>query len=313
MRAFVINEFGQPGAIAERPKPVPGEGEILVRVEAAGVNAMDPIFAAGYAQRFMEHRMPLTPGLDYAGTVEAVGPGVEGFAPGDEVYGGVAKTHAGDGTFAEYVTANAAVAAKRPAGLPAEQAAVLAQAGTTALEAVDALGASEGDVIAIVGAAGGVGGFATQLAADRGLRVIAVTNGDNAAYVRSLGAVDVVDYTQGDVPEQLRQRQPAGLAGAIDAYGDMKGAVELATAVRPGGRVVSAAMGIEQALAGQPVTGHGIRAAVGRVDEVGRLAAEGRLKVTVDVMPLDRAAEALDRQAAKTVRGKQVLAVGTAA
>lgn len=310
MRAFMVEQFGEAGRIGERPVPQPGEGEILVRVAAAGVNAMDPVFRAGFAKDWMEHRFPLTPGLEYSGTVEAVGPGVEGFSVGDEVFGAVGKAHAGEGSFAEYVTAVAVVAARRPVGIPAEQAAALPVAGGAALAALDASGASEGDVIAIVGAAGGVGGLVTQLAAQRGLRVIAVTNGANARYVRELGAAEVIDYTTSEVVEQLLALQPAGVAAVIDLFHDVHGAAALAGAVRPGGRVVSGtAFGLDQALAGGPVSGHVFRAAWERAGELGELAAAGRLKVDIAVLPLDRAADALDRQLSKQVRGKQVLAV----
>ncbi len=310
MRAFIVPEFGSPGSVGERPTPEPGEGEILVRVSAAGVNAMDPIFRAGYYKDFMEHRFPLTPGLDYAGTVEALGTGVEGVAVGDEVFGAVGKMVAGEGSFAEFVTATAGLAAKRPAELPIEQAAALPTAGGTALAAVDALEASEGDTVAIIGAAGGVGSFATELAARRGLRVIAVTRGEHTDYVRGLGAVEVVDYTAGDVVEELRAKAPDGLAGIIDMFHDAQGAVPLAAVVKAGGRIVSPiAMGIDQALAGGSVTGHLVQAAVGRAGELGELAASGSLTVAVETLPLDRAAEALDRQGSRGVRGKLVLLI----
>lgn len=311
MRAFMVEQFGKSGTIGERPVPQPGEGEILVRVAAAGVNAMDPIFRAGFAKDWMEHRFPLTPGLEYAGTVEAVGPGVQGLSVGDEVFGAVGKAYAGEGSFAEYVTAVAAAAARRPAALAAEQAAALPVAGGAALAALDASGASAGDVIAIVGAAGGVGGLATQLAAQRGVRVVAVTSGANDRYVRELGAAEVVDYAAGDVVERLLALEPAGVAAVIDLFHDVQGAAALAGAVRAGGRVVSGvAFGLDQALAGGPVSGHVFRAAWERAGELGELAAAGRLKVDTTVLPLDRAAEALDRQLGKQVRGKQVLAVG---
>ena len=91
MRAFIVNQFGEAGSVGERPKPEAGDGQLLVRVRAAGVNAFDPVVRAGFLKDFMEHRFPLTPGLDYAGTVEALGPGVSGFAVGDEVFGAVGK------------------------------------------------------------------------------------------------------------------------------------------------------------------------------------------------------------------------------
>jgi NADPH:quinone reductase-like Zn-dependent oxidoreductase len=310
MRAFLVPEFGEAGSVGDRPMPEPGEGELLVRVRAAGVNAMDVIVRAGFAKDFMEHRFPLTLGLDYAGTVEGVGPGVEGFSIGDEVFGAVGKPYLGAGSFAEYVTVNAGLAARRPAQLSPEAAAALPTAGGTALAAVDAMAARPGDTVAVIGAAGGVGGFATELAAIRGLNVIAVTRSEHAEYVRGLGAKDVVDYTAGDVTEALRERAPEGLTGIIDVFHDASGLLALVPAVKPGGRIATpAAMGVEQAFAGQPVTAVYIRAAVDRVAELGELAATGRLSVPVDVLPLDRAAEAVHRQSTRGNRGKLVLTV----
>jgi NADPH:quinone reductase-like Zn-dependent oxidoreductase len=310
MRAFIVPEFGQPGAVGERPAPEAGDGQILVRVKVAGVNAMDPFVRAGFMKDFMEHRLPLTLGRDYAGTVAAVGPGVTAFAIGDEVFGSVNKPYQGEGSFAEFVTAGASDAALRPDALSPEQAATLPVAGGTALAALDALGLDKGETVAIIGAGGGAGSFATRLAAERGLHVIAVTKGENADYVRGLGADEVVDYQAGDVAEQLLAAHPDGVAGVIDLFHDAQGAAELAAAVRPGGRIAgAAAMGIEQVLADGPVTGIGIAAAVDRAAELGQLAAVGRLEVATEVLPLDRAAEALDRQMTKQVRGKQVLRI----
>lgn len=310
MRAFMVPEFGATGSIGERPTPEPAEGQVLIRVRAASVNAMDPVFRAGWFKDYMEHRLPLTPGLDYAGTVEAVGRGVEDSAIGDEVFGAVAKPYAGEGSFAEYVTVNASRAAKRPADLPVEVAAALPTAGGTALAVVDALAAAEGDRIAIIGAAGGVGAFAVQLAAQRGYRVIAVTRGDQADFVRGLGAADVVDYTAGDIAEQLRALAPEGLAGIADLFHEAEHAAPLAALVRPGGAIVSPiANGIDQALAGGAVAGRYVLADVGRAGELGAMAASGSLTVRVETLPLDLAAEALDRQAMKAVHGKLVLLV----
>jgi NADPH:quinone reductase-like Zn-dependent oxidoreductase len=310
VRAFVITEFGDPGQLSERDTPVPSEGQILVRVKAAGVNAMDPVFRAGYFKEYLEHRFPLTPGLDYAGTVEAVGSGVTAWAPGDEVFGAVAKPYAGEGSFAEFVVVTAGVASRRPAALSPERAAAIPTAGGTALATVEALRARAGDRIAIIGAAGGVGGFAVRLARRAGLSVIAVTRGEHAEYVEGLGATEIVDYTSGNVIGQLRELAPDGLAGVIDLFHDAAGAAPHAAVVRPGGRVVSPiAMGIDQLLADGPVTGLTVAAAVERAGELGQLAAAGELDIDVEALPLERAAEAVDRQASRGVRGKLVLQV----
>lgn len=313
MRAFIVSDFGEAGSVGERPTPEPQTGELLVRVRAAGVNAMDPVFRAGWFKEYMEHRLPLTPGLDYAGTVVEIGQGVSGFAVGDEVFGAVGKPHAGDGSFAEFATVSAAQAAKRPASLTPEQAAALPTAAGTALAAVDALGASAGDTVAIVGAGGGVGSFAVELAARRGLRVIAVTRGENEAYVRTLGAADVADYTTtDDEVELLRSKASDGLAGVIDLFHDAAGAAPFAAVVRPGGVVVSPiATGLDQALADSPVRGVVVRAATDRAGELAELAASGQLTVPIEVLPFEQTGEAIDRQASKMVRGKLVLRIGT--
>jgi NADPH:quinone reductase-like Zn-dependent oxidoreductase len=311
MRAYSIPQFGADGAVSQRAIPEPGEGEILVRVHAAGVNAMDPFYGTGRYQSFMEHRLPITPGNDYAGTVEALGPGVEGLAIGDEVFGDVGKAYAGEGTFAEYTTASAALAAHRPAELPAEKAAALPRTGGTALAALDALDARPGDTIVVIGAAGGVGNFVTQLAARSGIDVIAVTKGENADFVRRLGASEVIDYTAGDVVEQVRALRPDGVAGVMDNFHDAAGLLPFASIVRPGGRIVSPlAMGAEQAFEGQPVNAKVVSAAPDRAGELGELAARGELDVPVEMFALEDAAQALDKQASRQVPGKLVILIG---
>ena len=317
MRLWSPRAFGVGVSGARRRATLPKPGLVTSSSSsgsrAAGVNAFDPVVRAGFLKDFMEHRFPLTPGLDYAGTVEALGPGVSGFAVGDEVFGAVGKPYQGEGSFAEYVTAAAALAVHRPEALSAEAAAALPTAGGTALAAVDALEASAGDTVAIFGAAGGVGGFATQLAALRGLKVIAITRPEHDEYVLWLGATDVIDYTAGDVSEALRSKAPDGLAGIIDVFHDAQGLLALAPTVRAGGVIASpAAQGLEQAFAGQPVKGRAVRAATDRVGELAELAANGSLKVEVEVLPLDQAADAIHRQSTRGMRGKLVLAIGYA-
>ena len=110
MRAFAVPEFNGTGSVTEVPIPQPGEGQILVRVRAAGVNPMDPIAVSGAMKEMLPHRLPLVPGFDYAGDIESVGPGVETLRVGDEVFGPVGKMVFGEESWAEYVTASAALA-----------------------------------------------------------------------------------------------------------------------------------------------------------------------------------------------------------
>jgi NADPH:quinone reductase-like Zn-dependent oxidoreductase len=308
LRAFYVPEFGAPGVVGELSTPEPAEGQVLVRVKAVGINAMDPFLVTGAYREYMEHRLPLVPGGDYAGTVVALGPGVTGVAVGDEVFGDVGKRYAEEGALAELVAVDAALATKRPANVPAEQAAALPRAGGTALAEVDAARIGAGDTVLIVGAAGGVGSFATQLAVLRGARVIAATNSARADSVRALGASEVVDYAAGDFADQVRRLAPGGVAALIDHYHDAAGLVPLAALVREGGMVVSpVAMGAEQSLLGLPVSFQMASAAVGRAGELAGLVARGELRVSVDPYPLAEAGAALDRQATRTATGKVVV------
>jgi NADPH:quinone reductase-like Zn-dependent oxidoreductase len=235
---------------------------------------------------------------------------VSGLAVGDEVFGAVGKAHLGEGAFAEYATVSAALAARRPDDLPAEVAAALPLAGGEALAEIDAADVGAGDTVLVVGAGGGVGAFATQLAAHRGARVIAVTSADKAEWVRGLGAAEVLDYAAADLAEQVRRVAPDGVAALIDHFHDAAGLVPLAGLVRSGGRVVSPiAMGGDQALAGLSVTFHFVQADVSRAAELGDLVSRGELKVAVETSPLERAGAALAQQATRQVRGKLVVVI----
>jgi len=201
MRAAVRHRFGSPPEVVEIreiEKPVPGPGELLVRVEAAGVNIADwyTVTARPYVGRpAMGLLKPKTEGLgtDFAGVVEAVGEDVADFHPGDEVFGG--RT----GAFAEYVCVRNAVVPK-PANLTFEQAAAVPIAGITALQGLrDKGGLEAGQHVLVHGASGGVGTFAVQIAKALGAEVTGVCSTPNVELVRSLGADHVVDYTREDV------------------------------------------------------------------------------------------------------------------
>jgi NADPH2:quinone reductase len=309
MRAYVVPAFGAPGAVTDRPIPEAGAGEILVRVRAAGVNAIDPIIVAGYLKDRMEHRLPLIPGVEYAGVIEAVGPGVTGLAPGDEVFGSVGKPYFGGGSWAEYVTVNATLALRRPEAVDAPTAFTLAIAGGTALALLEAAGGKAGDTVLVVGAAGGVGAIVVQLASRAGATVIAATSADRADAVRSLGASVVLDYA-GDLLAQLKAHQPGGVDSLIDNFHDAAGLLALAPAVKAGGRVASpVAQGLEQVFADQPVSASTVRAASERAGELADLVVSGELRVPVTVFALADGGQALDAQATKRTPGKQVIVI----
>ncbi len=202
MKAVVYTRFGSPDVleIREIKKPVPNDDQVLIKVRAAAVNPLDWHFIRGtpYIMRAMMVglRKPKDPrlGVDYAGTVEAVGKNVTQFKPGDEVFGNKS------GAFAEYLCARADRAiALKPANMTFEQAAGVPVAGLTALQGLRDKGhVQAGQKVLINGASGGVGTFAVQIAKTFGADVTGVCSGKNADMVRSLGADHVIDYTKED-------------------------------------------------------------------------------------------------------------------
>ncbi|GAA4081589.1 NAD(P)-dependent alcohol dehydrogenase [Streptomyces shaanxiensis] len=200
MKAVVQDRYGSADTLEfmDIDRPVPGAGEVLVRVHAASVNAYDWHFMRGdplLGRGMMGLRRPKARvrGRDFAGRVEAVGAGVTGLEPGDEVYGEA------DGAFAEYVCARDGEVGPKPANLTFEQAAAIPLAGNTALIGLrDVARVQKGQTVLVNGASGGVGTFAVQLGKAYGAEVTAVCSTRNLDLVRSLGADRVVDYTQED-------------------------------------------------------------------------------------------------------------------
>lgn len=185
----------------------------------------------------MEHRFPVVLGKDFAGTVDAVGPGVENYAVGDRVFGVVTKPHLGDGSFGEFVTVPVEIGlARLPEPLSFTDGAALGLAGTAAADAVDAAQLAPGHTVLISGATGGVGHLAIQLAKRAGATVIATAHTEQErALVIGVGADEVVDYA-GDVAGQVLATHP----GRIDAVVHLAGeATTLLPALRGGGRFVS--------------------------------------------------------------------------
>ncbi|WP_049566516.1 NAD(P)-dependent alcohol dehydrogenase [Nonomuraea sp. SBT364] len=215
MKAIVQDEYGPPRVLSlgEVPVPVPGAGEVLIRVRAAGVDygvwhimtGLPLVARLGFGLRRPRNRVP---GMDVAGVVESVGAGVTALRPGDEVYG------AATGAYAQFALARPAKLARKPACLSFAEAAAVPVSGVTAMRAVGQITA--GEKVLVIGAGGGVGSFATQLAVAGGAHVTAVCSTAKAGLVRSLGAEAVIDYT----------REP--LTGTYDVIIDIAGVRPLA-------------------------------------------------------------------------------------
>lgn len=328
MRAIRYDRYGPPAEVLEVREveaPTPREGEVLVRVRAAGANPVEWHLVRGepFLIRLMNGlRRPKDGdvGLDVAGVVEEIGPGVTDLRPGDEVFG-----H-GSGSFAELTRAKASRLARKPERLSFEQAASVPVAGGTAFHALVTHGRVEvGERVLIVGAGGGVGSFAVQLAKALGAEVTAVCSGEKTDYVRALGADRVVDYTREDVTA-LPERYDV----VIQLAGDHS-LFALRRLLSPHGRLVLAGSG-----AGRDGTGFVLGALRGFVlsllftrftdravkmfvsstsrenlETLVGFVERGELTPSVEhAYPLEQAADALTEIESGHTRGKLVVAVG---
>lgn len=248
MKALSQPAYGGPELLALEDVPDPvvaADDDVLIRVRACALNAADwhLMRADPWPTRFaigMRRPRVVSPGSAVAGVVEAVGAGVTSVAPGDEVIAEIMR-----GGLAELALTKEKRVARTPAGISSEQAACLPLSGTTALHAVRDKGAVKpGDRVLVIGASGGVGATAVQIARALGGEVHGVTSTRNVELVRSLGATDVIDYTQEDVTASGRTYDVV-----IDAVGEAPVA-DLARLLAPGGRYVGVALGTHPTLGG---------------------------------------------------------------
>lgn len=238
MKAFVLQAFDERPTLADIPTPEAGPGQMLVRVRAASVNGIDLSIVSGRLKGMLAYEFPVVLGKDFAGTVEAVGDGVSGFAVGDRVFGVVSDpSPLSSRSFAEYLAVPAgANLTGIPEGVDFATAGVLGLAAVAAIQAVDAIAPTPGETVLVSGATGGVGAYAIQLAVARGATVIATARpGSDEDFVRGLGASHAVDYS-GDVLAQLRAINPGGIDAALHFAGD---GAALGEALVSGGRLAS--------------------------------------------------------------------------
>jgi NADPH:quinone reductase-like Zn-dependent oxidoreductase len=331
MKAIRLHEFGGPGVLRLDEVPVPGPkpGEVLVRVHAAGVNPPDWYAREGMPDVPPELRppfaLPLIPGTDVSGVVEAVADDVEEFAAGDEVLGLVRFPASLQGAgYAEYVTAPAGDLARKPAGVGHVAAAGLPMAGLTAWQFLIDLGHDHpspfqaarhrpmplgpGTTVLVNGAAGGVGHLALQLAKWRGARVIAVASGAHEPFLRELGADEFADY-QAVRPEEVVH----DLDLVLDTVGGPASRRFLRTLKR-GGALYPVYFGEfddeENEKLGVTVTATQVRSNGAQLAELARLLDAGTIRVAIDsTFPLAEASAAHERAARGHLRGKIVLTV----
>ena len=308
----MIPGFGVEPQVMDLPDPQPAEGEVLVRIHAAGMNPFDWKVIDGALRGVVDHPFPIVMGSDGAGVVERVGPGVDGFRPGDRVYGQFMKVGLGRGSYAEQALVAAdGKLALMPESLSFEVAAALPTASVAAYQAVAEARLDEGSTLLVNGASGGVGQSAVQLAAAAGAHVIATGPGDLAAHLRDLGAAEVVDFTQGPTADQVLAGHPDGIDAVIDLVSTAGQAEPLVALLRPGGVAVSTngALDIE-ALAARELRGVNLssNATPEVLADLAEAVAEGRLRVSLDAtVPLEEAPAAVARARTGQARGKTVI------
>lgn len=287
-QAYVYTRHGGPEteAFADIDRPVPGPGELLIAVRAAGVNPVDWKLRGGFRRPGEgEARFPAVLGSEAAGVVEETGAGVTGFSAGDEVFG-----NAPHGAFAEYALLAASATAHKPAALSFTDAATLPVAAATALDGVRQLDLPEGAILLVTGAGGGVGVAALQIARAWGLRVVGVASAAKKDLVESLGAVHVPSGP--GLADRVRAAAPEGVDGVYDLVGG-EVLAEAAELLADRTRLITAGAPPQTvaALGGARVE----RARTAAVlDEVAELVVAGELDPRVSrTFPLDRADEAL--------------------
>ncbi|MET8787592.1 NADP-dependent oxidoreductase [Streptomyces sp. NPDC004589] len=330
MRAVRLHEHGGPEVLRddEVPIPEPGPGEVLVRVRAVGVNPPDWYLRAGLTNIPPETRpkfdLPVIPGTDVSGVVEAVAADVENFSTGDEVFGLLRFPSFDGSAYAEYVAAPASDLAHKPTGIDHIHAAGAPMALLTAWQFLIELGHDhpspfqaarhrpvplDPDTTVLVnGAAGGVGHFALQLAKWKGAHVIAVASGAHESFLRELGADEFIDYTKSR-PEELVHDVDL----VLDAVGGRNSSRFLRTLKR-GGALFPVFFGeyddAETARLGVTVSGTQVRSNGAQLAELGRLLDTGTVHVAIDsTFPLADARAAHERAARGHIQGKIVLTV----
>jgi NADPH:quinone reductase-like Zn-dependent oxidoreductase len=303
MKAVKFDKFGGVDVlqIEETALPVPAQGQVLVKVKAAGINPGEASIREGMLVKMFPSTFPSGEGSDFAGIIETVGPDVQGFVTGDEVIGFSNNRD----SHAEYVLAETGHIIIKPANVTWEQAGGLFVAGTTAWAAVKAVSLKPGDTVVVSGAAGGVGSIAVQLAKIAGAKVIGLAGKENYQWLNDHGIIPVL-YGEG-VADRIKDAAGRKVDAFIDTFG--QGYVELALALGVAADRIDTIIDFEAAAKyGVKTDGSAKGANAGVLAELAELIADGSLEVTVAAtFPLTQVKEAFYELQKRHTRGKIVL------
>jgi NADPH:quinone reductase-like Zn-dependent oxidoreductase len=308
MKAIRFHEFGGPEVLKSEdvPVPVPGHGELLIKVYASSVNPVDWKIREGKRNEKFPVNLPLIPGWDVSGVVEKTGEGVYNFKQGDEVYGRPDLTK--DGAFAEYMVIKAGLVSLKPKSIDHVKAAAVPLAGLTAWQGLFKFGQlQKGQKVLIHAASGGVGTFAVQFAKWKGAYVIGTASENNLSFVKKLGAVEVLDYKNEKFEDKLNE-----LDLVLDTIGGdtqrrslkvLKNGGRLITTLRPENQEEAKAKNIH-------IEGFTAQSYPDDLGQIARLIDDGIVKPVIsNVMPLAKASEAEKLNEEGDTRGKIVLKV----
>jgi len=305
MKAVRVLEYGGPLVVDDVPRPAISPGEILLRIKSTTVNHVDRVKASGAVRQVLPIDLPWIPGHEFSGTVEEIGGDVAGYAAGDAVFG----ANGIGGGYAEYLAVRPAVIVRKPSTLSFEEAASVPVAAQTAWQGIFTHGhLDKGQKILIHGAAGAVGGYAVQLASHAGATVIATASGGDEAYLKAIGARQVIDYRKAQFETVLREK--------VDLVLDLVGGdtqQRSFVVLKEGGRLISATQPVSpEESAKHRVSGEMMRLAPS-ADVLGRIARmldEGTIRTDVaSVYALEDAAQAWKDIAGARAHGKIVLRV----
>lgn len=315
MKAAIIREFGDRSKleIADVPKPEPEEGEVLIRIKAAGVNPVDYKIREGLLKSRMPNELPVILGWDVSGIVEKNGFGASRFEPGEEVFAYARRKVIKNGTYAEYICLPESYLAYKPKSLSFEEAAAVPLSGLTAFQALLQKGKlMANERVLILGATGGVGTFAIQMAKAIGASVVAVASKKNIAYAVSLGADNFIDYASGNILADIEQHFPDKFDLVLDCVGD-KTLAQAYQYVKPGGRLVSilGQVNADEAERNKILFHYlFVEPNVRQLNQISRWIGDGKIRVHLDaVYKLSEVAKAHEQIETGHTKGKIVLAI----